>query len=52
MTSHFALVTLLTIPLYAIGPYWKEGYNFVEHLVLNSFLAGKNLPCSLPYFLL
>jgi len=46
MIGHFALVTLLTIPLYAIGSFLafkKSGYNFVEHLVLNSFLAGQKL---------
>lgn len=53
MTSHFALVTLLTIPLYALGSFMafrKSGYNFVEHLVLNSFLATQKLVLQLMLF--
>jgi hypothetical protein len=53
MTSHFALVTLLAIPLYASASYLmfrKEGYNFVEHLVMNSFMAGQKLVVQLALF--
>jgi hypothetical protein len=43
MTSHYTLVVLLMIPLYALSSkiaFYKAGYNYVEHLALNSFLAG------------
>lgn len=46
VANHFALSTLLTIPFGALGSYLafkKQGYNFIEHLVLNTFLAGQKL---------
>lgn len=46
MNSHYAWVSLLTLPLYALGTFLafkKQGYNFMEHLVLNAFLAGQRL---------
>jgi hypothetical protein len=44
--SHFALVSLATLPFYALGTFIafrKQGYNYMEHLVLNAFLAGQRL---------
>ena len=44
--THYAWVTLLTLPFYALGTFTafrKQGYNFMEHLVLNAFLAGQRL---------
>jgi hypothetical protein len=44
--SHYALVTLLSLPFYALATYMafrKQGYNFMEHLILNAFLAGQRL---------
>jgi hypothetical protein len=44
--SHYAWVSLLTLPFYALGTFIafrKQGYNFMEHLVLNAFLAGQRL---------
>jgi hypothetical protein len=46
MATHYAWVTLLTIPFYAVGSFFafkKQGYNFIEHCVLNSFLAAQRL---------
>ncbi len=46
VTSHYTLVILLMIPLYALASkiaFMKSGYNYVEHLALNSFLAGMKL---------
>lgn len=46
LANHFAWATLLTIPFSAIGSYLvfkKQGYNFIEHLVLNAFLASQRL---------
>lgn len=53
ITSHFALVTLLSIPLYASASnlmFRKDRYNYVEHLVMNSFLAGQKLVVQLALF--
>jgi hypothetical protein len=44
--THYSWVTLLTIPLYTIGTsiaFRKEGYNFVEYLILNTFKASQRL---------
>jgi hypothetical protein len=44
--SHYAWVTLATLPFYALATFIafrKQGYNFMEHLVLNAFLAGQRL---------
>jgi len=44
--THYAWVTLMTLPFYALGTFIafrKQGYNFMEHLVLNAFLAGQRL---------
>lgn len=44
--SHYAWVTLATLPVYALASFLafrKQAYNFMEHLVLNAFLAGQRL---------
>lgn len=44
--EHYSWVTLLSIPIYALGTYLafrKQGYNFMEHVVINAFLAGMRL---------
>ena len=44
--EHYALVTLIQLPAFAFGTYIgfkKAGYNFVEHLVINSFLTAQRL---------
>ncbi|MES2748709.1 MAG: DUF3667 domain-containing protein [Bacteroidota bacterium] len=44
--THFAWITLATIPLYTIGTYIcfrKQGYNLIEFLILNTFKAAQRL---------
>ena len=46
MSDHFALITLLAVPIYSIGSYSvfkKHDYNFIEHIFLNTFLASQRL---------
>ena len=46
VSEHYALVTLIQLPALALGTYLgfkKAGYNFVEHLVINSFLTAQRL---------
>ncbi|WP_165764610.1 DUF3667 domain-containing protein [Flavobacterium cyanobacteriorum] len=46
ITSHYTLVTLMIVPLYGMVSYLmfrKSRYNFIEHMVLNTFLAGQKL---------
>jgi hypothetical protein len=46
ISDHFALMTCLLLPIYSIGSYIafrKQGYNFVEHLTLNTFLGSQRL---------
>lgn len=43
---HYAWATLLTLPLYSLASYYvfrKLNYNFIEHLILNSFAASQRL---------
>lgn len=49
-TSHFAWITLLSIPLHTIGTaicFRKQGYNFIEYFVLNTYKAAQKLYISL-----
>jgi hypothetical protein len=44
--THYAWITVATIPLYTIGTYIcfrNQGYNFVEYFILNSFKASQRL---------
>lgn len=53
ISTHYALSSLLFIPLSSIGSYLafkKTGYNFVEHLVLNTYLAGQRIMLKLIFF--
>jgi hypothetical protein len=53
VAGHYALVSLITLPIYAFGTFIsfrKQGYNFVEHLVLNSYLAGQRLILHILFF--
>ena len=46
MAAHFAWTTIATIPFYTIGTYLafrKQGYNFFEFFVLNTFKASQRL---------
>jgi hypothetical protein len=45
-SQHYSVVTLIQIPIFSIGTYVmfkKEGFNYIEHLVINSFIAGQKL---------
>jgi len=45
-TSHFAWITLLTIPFYTVGTYVffkSQGYNFIEFLIQNTYKASQRL---------
>jgi len=51
--SHLYLFQLLTIPLFAFGSYiafYKQHYNFMEHLIMNAYLAGQRLFISILAF--
>jgi hypothetical protein len=44
--THYALVTLIQLPFYAIASrlaFRKSGYNYVEHLIMNAFLASQRM---------
>ncbi|HEU4789751.1 MAG TPA: DUF3667 domain-containing protein [Flavobacterium sp.] len=46
MISHFAWITLAFIPLHTIGTaicFRKQGYNFIEYFVLNTYKASQKL---------
>lgn len=46
ISTHYAFSTLLLLPITSLGTYWafkKEKYNFIQHIVLNSFLAGQKI---------
>ncbi len=46
VSQHYSILALLQIPIFSIGTYLcfkKIGYNFIEHLVINAFIAGQKL---------
>ncbi|MCW5912906.1 MAG: DUF3667 domain-containing protein [Cyclobacteriaceae bacterium] len=46
ISQHYSILTLIQIPIFSLGTYIafrKVGYNFIEHLVINSFIAGQKL---------
>ncbi|PKB15827.1 DUF3667 domain-containing protein [Flavobacterium sp. 5] len=50
LSSHFAWITLVFIPLHTIGTaicFRKQGYNFIEYLVLNTYKASQKLYISI-----
>lgn len=53
ISNHFSLASCILLPLYSIGSFIafkKQGYNFVEHLILNTFLASQRLLLRLAAF--
>jgi len=53
VASHFALVSLLTLPIFTLGTFigfWKKGYNLSEHFVLNAYLTGQRLLLHVLFF--
>jgi hypothetical protein len=46
VATHYSWVTLATIPLYTLGTYIafrKQGYNYIEYFILNTFKASQRL---------
>jgi hypothetical protein len=46
IAQHYSILALLQIPIFTIGTYLcfrKVGYNFIEHLIINTFLVGQRL---------
>jgi len=42
--EHYAYTTLFLIPVYSLASYlvfYRVGYNYLEHIVLNSFITGQ-----------
>ena len=53
MSTHFSLATILFLPFYTVGSFIafkKQGYNIIEHLVLNAFLGSQRLLLRLATF--
>lgn len=50
LLSHYAIITLAVIPLHTIGTvicFKKQGYNFIEYFVLNTYKAAQKLYVSI-----
>lgn len=46
LSQHYSVLALIQIPIFSLGTYVmfkREGYNYVEHLVINCFIAGQKL---------
>lgn len=46
LKGHFAIAELILLPLFSLITYalfFREGYNFLEHIVINSFLGCQRL---------
>lgn len=46
LSQHYSIFALFQIPIFSIGTYIsfkKAGYNFIEHLVINTFLTAQRL---------
>jgi hypothetical protein len=53
MATHFSLATIMFLPFYTVGSFLafrKQGYNIIEHLVLNAFLGSQRLLLRLATF--
>jgi hypothetical protein len=51
--KHFSWISLATIPYYTVGTFIcfrKQGYNFAEYLVLNTFKAAQKLTITIVTF--
>ena len=52
-SEHFVWLSLLSIPVYSFGTsiaFRKQQFNFIEHIVLNTFLAGQKLAVHIATF--
>jgi len=50
INTHFSLITLAFIPLHTIGTvicFRKQGYNFIEYFILNTYRAAQKLYVSI-----
>lgn len=46
IAHHFSIITLLLLPILSLSSYLlfkKQGYNYTEHLILNSFYSSQKL---------
>lgn len=46
VSHHFAIITLATLPVFALSSFLvfkKQGYNYTEHIILNSFYSTQRL---------
>lgn len=46
LTNHFAFVSLIIIPITALSTFLafrKKGYNYIEHIVINSYLSALSI---------
>jgi hypothetical protein len=46
ISSHYSWIILVSIPMFALASFIifrKQGYNFIEHFVLNSYMASQRL---------
>jgi hypothetical protein len=46
ITQHYAIIALVQLPILSLCTFIgfkKNGYNFIEHFILNAFLAGQRL---------
>lgn len=53
IAGHYSIMALLQIPLFSVGTYiafYRAGYNFVEHLVVNAFTTAQRLTLHLATF--
>lgn len=53
IATHYALVALIQLPFYALASkiaFRKSGYNYVEHLVMNAFLASQRMAVHIALF--
>lgn len=53
VSHHFSWITIATIPIFTLGTYIcfrKQGYNFVEYFILNTFKASQKLVAHLFLF--
>lgn len=53
ISNHFVWMSLLSIPVYSLGTiiaFRKLKFNFIEHIVLNTFLAGQKLAIHIATF--
>ena len=45
-SNHYSILSLFQIPIFSLGTYFcfkKVKYNFIEHLIINTFISGQKL---------